>query len=412
MFQDIMTAVTGILILIVILQIIQVTAAPSKETESKAATAAQQTELQKVLKELDEAEAEDATLREKIRESDQENQLNNSPVSTSEMEGEVTRDKQELQGLQNDVIKEKLTEQGRDASVGLSQDEQNLENIEHESKVAQDKVVALQQETKDKQNEVQSLQIRLKNAEELQKRLYLIPDEAQTSKEPVVAVVSKNGIEFSRFNHPTESKAVTDVSNDDAMSQAIDSYSSQDQYFVFYIKPSGVAVFEKLYQIAQQKGFDVGFYAIEEAQQIVLSQPPGSDSDEPTTQLPGGSSQAGAGAPSSSITSLPTASPSDGAAPGAYPGPTGKVSSTDVPNPTSPGQDSQTNSQPSPTPPITPAVAVTATNQPDQSTTPPETVTPGNTSQKQDASSPVPWILIAIAVLIAAILTYFFVRNR
>lgn len=407
-----MTAVTGILILIVILQIIQVTSAPSKETESKAATAAQHAELQKVLKELDEAEAEDATLREKIRESGQQNQLDNSPVSTSEMEGEVSRDKQELQGLQNDIIKEKLTEQGRDASVGLSQDEQNLENTEQGSKIAQDKVVALQQETKDKQSEIQSLQIRLKNAEELQKRLYLIPDETQTSKEPVVAVVSKNGIEFSRFNHPTDSKAVTDVSNDDAMGQAIGSYSSQDQYFVFYIKPSGVAVFEKLYQIAQQKGFDVGFDAIEEAQQIVLSQPPGSDSDEPTTPLPAGSTQSGSGAASSSIASSTTPSPGDGTASGTNPTQKGTVPSTGVPTPTNPGQESQASSQPPSAPPLTPAIEATAANQPVQSTSPPETVATGNASGQQAKSSPMPWMLIAIAVLIAAILTYFFVRNR
>ena len=407
-----MTAVTGILILIVILQIIQVTDAPSKETVSKAATAAQQAELQKVLKELNGAEAEDATLREKIRESNLQNHPDISPVSTAELAGEIARDKEELQALQNDVIKEKQTEQGRDASVGLSQDEQNIENTEQEAKIAQSKLVALQQETKDKQQEIQSLEIKLKNAEESQKRLYLIPDEAQTSKEPVVAVVSKNGIQFSRFNHPTESKEVTDVDNDGAMSQAIHSYSSEDQYFVFYIKPSGVSVFEKLYQIAQQKGFDVGFDAIEEAQQIVLSQPPGSDSDETTTQLPGGSAQKSAPAVASSTASSVTASPGNGIPPDTKPTPEGTVSSADAPIPANPGQESQTNSQTAPTPAIPSSVEATAANQPTQPSSPSETAASGNTSKQQDASSPLPWILIAIAVLIAAILSYFFVRNR
>jgi hypothetical protein len=411
MFQDIMTAVTGILILIVILQIIQVTAAPSKETESKAATAAQYAELQKSLKALEESEAEDATLREKLRESDQQNQLDVSTVSPAEMEGEVARDKDELQTLQNELIKEKQAEQARDGSVGLSQDEQNLENIEKESKSAQDKLIALQQNTKDKQDEIQSLDVKLKDAEEMQKRLYLIPDESQTSKEPVVAVVSKTGIEFSRFNHPTDSKEVTDVDNDEAMGQAIDSYTPADQYFVFYIKPSGVAVFEKLYQIAQKKGFDVGFDAIEEAQQIVLSQPPGSDSDEPATQLPGGSPQPGVGATVSSPASSLTNSPSGGVTSASNSTPENTASSA-VSIPTSAGQQGQTNGPPRQVTPITSAPESTTTNLPTESASQTTAVASGNSSTQQEKSSPLPWVLIAIALLIAATLTYFFVRNR
>jgi hypothetical protein len=162
MFQDIMTAVTGILILIVILQIIQVTAAPSKESESKAATTAQYAELQQALKALGEAEAEDTILREKLQESDQQNKMETSAVSSLEIAGEIARDKEELEKLQSDVTKEKQAEQGRDASVGLAQDEKNLESSEQQTKTAQERLVAIQQETKSNQKEIQSLEIKLK----------------------------------------------------------------------------------------------------------------------------------------------------------------------------------------------------------------------------------------------------------
>jgi hypothetical protein len=349
-----MTAVTGILILIVILQIIQITSAPSKESQSSAASAEQRVELQKLLKQLDEAESEDATLRERLRENDQQIAMDTSPVSPAEMAGEVASDQQKLQALQNAVGTEKKRQQDRDVSVGLSQDEQNLETIEDQTRTAQEKLVNLDQEIKSKQKEIQSLENKLQNAVELQKRLYLIPDKAQTSKEAVVAVVSKSGIEFSRFNHPEDSKNVTDVNSDDAINQAIDSFSPADQYFVFYIKPSGVAVFDKIYQIAQQKGFDVGFDAIEESQEIVLAQPPGSDADVPVSQaLPGSpqngnettQSPAGSSEPASADASTP---PSTNSSPGSM------VSSVDETNSTNAQPEPQTKSEPGSSRSITP----------------------------------------------------------
>jgi hypothetical protein len=407
MFQDIMTAVTGILILIVILQIIQVNDAPSKATESNAATAEQHVELQKVQKELQEAEAEDATLRGKLRENAEQEELDVSPISSTEMTGEITRDQQQLQQLENDLIKDKKTEQDRDASVGLIQDEQNLATSEQQATTSQVKIASLQQQGKDKQSEVHSLEIKLQNAEELQKRLYLIPDESQTSKEPVVAVVSKTGIEFSRFNHPADSKQVTDV-----MGHAIDSYSSGDQYFVFYIKPSGVGVFEKLYHIAQEKGFDVGFDAIEEAQQIVIAQPPGSDSDEaPPIAVAQSSSGSAQGTPSPSARSK-AGSPVAGTTPNTKPAPDGMTSSIDVAPPASPTQNTLTNGQSAQAPPSAPPVQSTNMDQPDHPPSPSESGTSRTTIQLPVTSNPLPWILIAIALLIAAILAYFFVRNR
>jgi len=407
-----MTAVTGILILIVILQIIQVNDAPSKATESNAATAEQHAELQKVQKELQEAEAEDATLRVKLRENAEQEELDVSPISSTEMTGEITRDQQQLQKLENDLIKDKKTEQDRDASVGLIQDEQNLATSEQQATTSQVKIASLHQQGKDKQNEVHSLEIKLQNAEELQKRLYLIPDEAQTSKEPVVAVVSKTGIEFSRFNHPADSKQVTDVNSNDAVGHAIDSYSSGDQYFVFYIKPSGVGVFQKLYQIAQGKGFDVGFDAIEEAQQIVIAQPPGSDSDEATpTAVAQSSSGSAQGTPSPSARSTASSTVA-GTTSNTKPGPDGMTSSIDVGPPANPTQNTLTNDQSAQAPPSAPPVQSTNMDQPDHPPSPSEIGTSSTTIQQPGPSNPLPWVLIAIALLIAAILAYFFVRNR
>ena len=413
MFQDIMTAVTGILILIVILQIIQVNDAPSKTTENKAATAEQREVLKKLQEQLQAAEEEDVSLRRKLRESAQQQESDTSPMSSAEIAGQIASSKQQLQQLESDLVKEKKGQQDRDSAVGLAQDEQNLTASEQKAAASKSKSASLDQQKKDDQSEVQSLEVKLHDAEELQKRLYLIPDEAQTSKEPVVAVVSQTGIEFSRFNHPTDSKRVSNVDDEDTIGRAIDSYSSGDQYFVFYIKPSGVSVFQKLYKIALGKGFDVGFDAIEENQHIIVAQPPGSDADEvkpvPIPQASGdsainGGSQEGTSSnaastnsASQSVTAPTNASPSEEP----VPAPPAVVSEVNT----------ATNAPTSSPQTVGSTVQTTNVDQPDQPASS-TTETASAAAHSQVKPSPLPWILIAVAILIAAVLAYFFVRNK
>jgi len=93
--------------------------------------------------------------------------------------------------------------------------------------------------------------------------IWLIPDRAPGSKEPILAVVSSAGVVLERFDHP-EKVAVEGFGLRAKFEQALTSYSKADQYLVFYFKPSGVDNFAPLTAAAREAGFDVGYDAIGE----------------------------------------------------------------------------------------------------------------------------------------------------
>jgi len=93
--------------------------------------------------------------------------------------------------------------------------------------------------------------------------IWLVPDRAPGSKEPVLAVVSAGGVVLERFDH-SEKLEFQGSGLRSKFEQALKSYSKTDQYIVFYFKPSGVDTFEPLIAAARDAGFEVGYDAVGE----------------------------------------------------------------------------------------------------------------------------------------------------
>jgi hypothetical protein len=90
--------------------------------------------------------------------------------------------------------------------------------------------------------------------------LRLIPEKSQTSKEPVLALVTGRGISLQRFD-AGETVQVRGVAEfRDALAQ----FSKLDQYLVLYFKPSGAEDFTKLTEAVRAAGFELGYDAIPE----------------------------------------------------------------------------------------------------------------------------------------------------
>jgi hypothetical protein len=94
-------------------------------------------------------------------------------------------------------------------------------------------------------------------------QLWVIPDRSASSKEPVLAVISGNQASFQRFDNP-EKQILNGARVTDGFAAALKSYSSLNQYIVFYFKPSGADHFKELTQEARDAGFEIGYDAINE----------------------------------------------------------------------------------------------------------------------------------------------------
>jgi len=104
--------------------------------------------------------------------------------------------------------------------------------------------------------------------EELKRRsnLVLVRDHARTSKEPLVAIVSSDGVRIQGFDggSPEQWRDAA------AFGSGLSSVSPLDRYIVFYAKPSGVAQIEAYLEAARGRGFGVGYDAIPEDAEITL----------------------------------------------------------------------------------------------------------------------------------------------
>jgi hypothetical protein len=93
--------------------------------------------------------------------------------------------------------------------------------------------------------------------------IWLIPERAEGGKEPILAVVSSEGVVLQRFDHP-EKVMVHGFGLRLKFEEALKSFSKTDQYIVFYFRPSGVDDFKSLTEAARRAGFEVGYDAVGE----------------------------------------------------------------------------------------------------------------------------------------------------
>ena len=93
--------------------------------------------------------------------------------------------------------------------------------------------------------------------------IWLIPERAQGSKEPVLAVISSSGVVFGRFDHP-EKVAIEGFDLRKKFERELKNYAKADQYLVLYFRPSGVDNFDSLTDAVRKAGFDLGYDAVGE----------------------------------------------------------------------------------------------------------------------------------------------------
>ena len=114
-------------------------------------------------------------------------------------------------------------------------------------------------------------------------QIWLIPDKSATTKEPIVVFVDGMGATIQRVDHPEQRKQLDKDVADSAFSSYLDTAKSLDQYVVFEVKPSGIGLFQDLVKSARDKGFDVGYDALEEDKNPHLSPLPSVDESTPPT---------------------------------------------------------------------------------------------------------------------------------
>jgi hypothetical protein len=267
-FQDIITSVTGILILVTLILTLYMDQAPPVTTVQ------------------DQAKQELKTLRDelfKITQSERQrqtviNQLATAPAPEKlreeirELQAHVVTQSNDLRGLLLQLDERDRQAARRAEELGLGDLKEKAGKLEKEIKEAQQTNDAMVAEQKTTERSATEFKEKVDKAT-TEHKLWLIPDSTPASKEPVLLTVASNQVTCERFNQPASRKVIPARQVDAGLGQALAQWNSARDYLVFYVRPSGIDLFRRCLDLARRQNFQIGYDAVEEQRQIMFSAP-------------------------------------------------------------------------------------------------------------------------------------------
>ena len=272
-FQDIITCISGILILITLLLSTQVNPSQDADTRQKnKSTENQEGDLSATLDQL-------AGVKRAIQTIQQAQANARALPGVSELQ----RDLATIQTLHRDKVaeldrekQERLAEQkaaeekDRQWAATATNLNARLEDVEKALRNAKAKLAEM---TRKRDEILAKLHEAQADDEAMQKnknKIWLIPDASGNAKKALVAVVSGREVSLQQFNKSEEAKKLSTPVTEGDFRQLLQPYPASDYYTVFYIKPSGIEVFKKISKAARAAGYDIGYDALDESAELTL----------------------------------------------------------------------------------------------------------------------------------------------
>lgn len=255
-FQDIITAVTGIMVLIALLMALQITSDQPSEPKIDS-------ELTQTLAELSARRDELHSQVEVIR----------ATAKTAESGSE---DVAAQIGNIEEMIRELNRESARlvqDANLATASNPApvDIESIQKSNEQAKDTITKIQEQNKLLAREIADMEARVDKAQvaalEVASNtsdIWLTPDKSDTSKEPVIISVMPDTMTAQRLDAGQESEVRRTSNSESNLSELLKDTQPTDQFLVFYFKPSTLSGFDSVIEAAKSLGYEVGYDIVEE----------------------------------------------------------------------------------------------------------------------------------------------------
>ena len=283
-FQDVITAVLGILILIALQLSFSINVVKGEEGNNEGSiddSIISEEEFLDNQTKRKELEAKLAELRQRNREIMNRKQAIQSAG-------------QSVQGIENSlqILRAQVDQLVKDHESfrqTLAQKEQTLreEAAKLGLSAVQSEVAELSEKTEDDSKEIAALKRRLQelssnlsesmsdlSAENRKKdSVWMIPERSNDGKAPLLVTIDGTNMRFEEFDKPESLRVLRTSSLTSSFKSAVKSYDSRRFKIVFLFKPSGTDYFKKVIELAKDLGFEVGYDPIEESQKVIFSLP-------------------------------------------------------------------------------------------------------------------------------------------
>ena len=292
-FQDIITSVSGILILVTLILATELDRPSSRATHD--ADPELERQLSETLRHQVEVDAQNQNLQTLLLAAETAPATEKLASDINRLRAQLAEEKKKHVSLAEQLAASQSAIQARDRTLGLTDLKALIQGVLQEVESLARQETAVRKEMVSLEERVTSVQSKLLKLREREGKLWLIPDKASTTKEPILAVISAAGAKLERFDHPADAKEFGKSSARTEFGSYLALAKPLDQYIVFLVRPSGIALFGSLVKMAREKGFEVGFDALEEEKDVYFSTPPIPDETTPPPRRTASQYQPGSG---------------------------------------------------------------------------------------------------------------------
>ncbi len=278
-FADIITAVSGVLIFVALL--LATDLGQPTDSRSQAANSEIEQRLQEALAQQVEADAQNLRLQELLATADTAPDLEKLQTDITRLRSQLSEEQKKQAALADQMVDSQVTSATRDKTLGLTDLKATVQRVVQEAESIARQDAKARSEMAGLEQRVAGIQSKLLKLGEREGKLWLIPDKNGTTKEPILATVSTSGVKLEQFDHPERARVIVKTNASAEFDSFLGGIKPLDQYVVFLVRPSGIELFERLVKLARDKGFDVGFDALEEDKEIYFSTPPIIDETTP-----------------------------------------------------------------------------------------------------------------------------------
>lgn len=288
-FADIITAVSGVLIFVALLLATDL----GLPTDSNVQTANIEQQIQDVLAQQLEVDAQNQRLEGLLTTANTSPDAEKLQADIRRLKAKLLEEQKNQEALLQQLSQSQAAIAKRDAELGLTALKAQIENEKELTKEIESKEAKVRSEIDALDQRVADLQSKLLQLHQREGKLWLIPEKGMTTKEPVLVIASSRGLSMERFGHPEKTRQIEYAAARPQFQDYVRTMKSADEYVVFLIRPSGIALFQDLVKMTRDQNIEVGYDAIEEDKDIYFTPPPVFDETVPANAPSGYNSGSG-----------------------------------------------------------------------------------------------------------------------
>jgi hypothetical protein len=283
-FADIITAVSGMLIFITLLLATDL-GRPTQNASQDADREIQQ-RLDETLRQQLETDTQNERLRELMATTETAPAPEKVEADITRLRSELASEQQKQSVVSNQMAKSDSALQARDKTLGLTAIKTTVQDTMQQADAIAQREAKVRREMDSLEQQVASAQARLLKLQARDRQIWLIPDQAATTKEPILVTVAGTGVAAESFDHPDKHQQWDAPRAQSSLEEYLHNAKPLNQYVVFLVRPSGIPLFQKLLKSTRAEGFEVGYDALEEDREVHFTKPPPIDEPLPAGDAP------------------------------------------------------------------------------------------------------------------------------